>query len=223
MKIAIIGSGKTGSELIKQLPKDQISAIYNTSNPPTPEKLKQADAAIIFVPGSSVEKLLPIILESRIPAIWGSTGFTWPDHLDALLKKQQTKWIVASNFSLGMNLIRHCLKKLADGKNFLPSPHYHIHEIHHIHKKDKPSGTALTWKNWLGIDCDITSERKDDINGIHELTLKTDFETITLKHEAHSRALFAQGALWATDYLLNHPVLENGLYPFEEIVEKELL
>jgi 4-hydroxy-tetrahydrodipicolinate reductase len=222
MKIAVIGAGKTGGEVVKLLSSEQVAGVYDDFNLPTVEKLKQADVVIIFAPGSAVAELMPVVLEAKILAVWGSTGFVWPDNLNEQLKKQSVKWIVASNFSLGMNLIQQCLKVLSKGSKLMDSPSYHIHEVHHIHKKDKPSGTALTWKKWLGVDCDITAEREGDINGIHELTLKSNFESITLKHEAHSRALFAQGALWAAKYLFTHSKLEDGLYQFADIVEEEL-
>lgn len=223
MKIAIVGSGKTGSEVIKLLPKAQIAAIYNTSNPPTAEKLHQADCVIIFAPGSAVTTLLPMVLQAKIPAVWGSTGFVWPQDLNQQIKTAATKWIIAANFSLGMNLMHQCLKILANGAKLMTEPNYHIYETHHINKKDKPSGTALNWQKWLGVECEITSIRKGDINGIHELIVTSAFETISLKHEAHSRALFAQGAIWAAKYLLNNPQLKNGLYKFEDIVAQELL
>ncbi|KPJ67454.1 MAG: hypothetical protein AMJ43_04145 [Coxiella sp. DG_40] len=220
MKIAIIGSGKTGGEVVKLLPENQISGIYNSSNKVTKDQLKNADVAIIFVPGSAVPEILPIVISAGIPAVWGSTGFEWPSDLDEQLKKHHTKWIIATNFSLGMNLIRHCMKTLAKGKQFLESPHFTIHEIHHKHKKDAPSGTALSWREWLNIDCDIYSQRKDDIKGIHELILNTNDEMISLKHEVHNRALFAKGALWAADYLVSHHSPNNGLYTFSEIVDQ---
>jgi 4-hydroxy-tetrahydrodipicolinate reductase len=220
MKIAIIGSGKTGSEVVKLLPENQISGIYNSSNKVTKDQLKNADVAIIFVSGSAVPEILHIVMSSGIPAVWGSTGFKWSDNLNEQLKKQGTKWVIATNFSLGMNLIRHCMRVLAKGNQFLESPHFAIHEIHHKQKKDAPSGTALSWRKWLNVDCDIYSQRKDDIKGIHELVLNTDDESISLKHEVHNRALFAKGALWAANYLVNHPRLENGLYTFSEIVDQ---
>ena len=220
MKIAIIGAGKTGSEVAKLLPENQISGIYNSTNKVTKDRLRDVEVAIIFVPGSAVPEILPIVMSSGIPAVWGSTGFDWPSDLDEQLKKQHTKWVIATNFSLGMNLIRHCMQVLAKGKQFLESPHFTIHEIHHKHKKDAPSGTALSWRKWLNVDCDICSQRKGDIKGIHELILHTNDETISLKHEVHNRALFAKGALWAANYLVNHPALENGLYTFSEIVDR---
>ncbi|GAG61647.1 unnamed protein product, partial [marine sediment metagenome] len=112
MKIAVIGIGKTGSEVIKLLPKSQLSGAYDIDNPPTVAALKKADVAIVFVPGNAVAEILPIVMQAGILAVWGSTGFAWPKDLNEQLQKQQTKWIIAANFSLSMHLIRRCLGEL---------------------------------------------------------------------------------------------------------------
>jgi 4-hydroxy-tetrahydrodipicolinate reductase len=221
MKIAVIGIGKTGSEVIKLLPKEQVCGAYDVDNPVTLLELRKADVIISFVPGVAVMEVLPIIMASGIPAVWGSTGFKWPSDLDNQLKKQHTKWIVSANFSLSMNLIRHCLYIFSQGKQLLDKPCFTIHETHHVHKKDAPSGTALAWQQWLNIDCDIKSHRKGDIKGIHELILATADETISLKHEVHNRAVFAKGAIWAANFLVNHSV-PSGLYDFSQIVDQFL-
>lgn len=221
MKIAVIGIGKTGSEVVKLIPREQLSGAYDIDDQVTSDELKKADAVIIFVPGIAVAEVLPVVMAAGIPAVWGSTGFKWPENLDAQLKQQQTKWVIASNFSLSMNLIRHCLPILGKGKQLLENPNFSINEIHHVHKKDAPSGTALSWREWLNTDCAIQSQRKGDIKGIHELIIETNDETILLKHEVHNRALFAKGAIWAAEFLLNHP-LENGLYDFAQLVDQIL-
>jgi 4-hydroxy-tetrahydrodipicolinate reductase len=222
MKIAVIGIGKTGSEVVKLIPKEQLSGTYDIDDQVTSDELKKADAVIIFVPGTAVAEILPIVMASGIPAIWGSTGYKWPEDLDQQLKQQQTKWVIASNFSLSMNLIRHCLAILGKGKQLLNDPSFTISETHHVRKKDAPSGTALSWREWLNIDCDIQSHRQGDIKGIHELILETNDETISVKHEVHNRALFAKGAIWAANFIVNHS-LENGLYNFSQLVDQTLM
>lgn len=222
MKIAVIGIGKTGKEVVKLLPKEQLSGAYDIDDQVTSDELKKAAVVIIFVPGAAVAEVLPVVMASGIPAIWGSTGFKWPEDLDQQLKQHQTKWVIAANFSLSMNLIRHCLTILGQGKQLLNDPHFTINEIHHVHKKDAPSGTALSWQEWLNTDCAINSERKGDIKGIHELILETNDETISLKHEVHNRALFARGAIWAAEFLLNNS-MENGLYDFSQLADQALM
>jgi len=219
MKIAVIGNGKTGSEVVKLLSEP---TIYDIDNPVKVSELQQADAAIIFVPGTAVAEILPIVMEAKIPAIWGSTGFDWPKNIDQQLQQQQSKWVIAANFSLSMHLVRHCLNELKLAKKLLDTPKFHIEETHHTHKKDAPSGTAIAWQQWLDIACDIHSKREGDIKGIHKLMLQTADETITLQHEVHNRAIFAKGAIWAANYLVNN-IQKPGLYSFAALVDKYII
>ncbi len=218
MKISVIGTGKTGSKVVEML-GDNLAYAFNESNPPTVEKLKESDAVIIFVPGDAVSEIFELVLESGIPAAWGSTGYEWQDDLEDDVKQAGTKWVLASNFSLGMNIIRNAIVTISTGSQILKNPSFNIHEVHHIHKKDAPSGTALSWREWLNRDAEITSEREGDINGIHELTVTTANEEITLKHDAKDRALFAEGAIWAAEQLIKNQNLTNGIYTFGQLFD----
>jgi len=218
MKIAVIGTGKTGGKVFELL-KDQAVA-FNTQNKPEPGKLKACDAAIIFVPGHTAEPVFESVFKSGIPAVWGTTGFDWPDGLDQKLKENGLRWVIGSNFSMGMNLVRKAILLFTKQAGLLNNPAFHIHEVHHVHKKDAPSGTALSWKEWLGKEAEITSERKGDIRGIHELQISTETERIVLRHEALSRSLFAEGAIWTAKLLLNDEKKPGpGLYSFSEIFD----
>ncbi len=219
MKVSVIGTGKTGSAVAKLLGSQAVC--YDSKSSITAEKLKETDAAIIFVPGEAAKEVSEIVLESGIPAVWGTTGYAWPKELPDLVKGENAKWVIGSNFSLGMNLIRKALDILGRGGDFLNDPEYHIHEVHHVHKKDAPSGTALSWREWLGRDASISSDRQGDVKGIHNLHLKTQNESIYLKHEAHNRKLFAEGAIWTAEYLLKNPQIEPGVYPFSSIFDQE--
>jgi len=215
----VIGTGKTGSKVSETLGSEAV--IFNTTNPVTVDRLRECDAAIIFVPGKAADSILKAVLESRIPAVWGTTGYQWPDDLYDQIKQKNTHWVIGSNFSMGMNLIRKAIKLLSVESDKLTNPEFHIHEVHHTHKKDAPSGTALSWKEWLGKETRITSERKGDIKGIHTLEIRTNNELIQLKHKALDRALFAEGAVWSAKYLLSDHNLEPGLYSFSEIFDNQ--
>lgn len=220
MKTAVIGTGKTGGAVLNLLDDAQIIGPFNEDNEPAVETLRQADVCVIFVPGAAVNDILDIVLESGVPAVWGSTGYNWAvSTIEKRLKNDSNKWLRASNFSLGMQIVRRCLKLIGDGASSLDHPAFTIHEIHHTGKKDAPSGTAISWKEWLGQQAEITSERKGDIKGIHQLTMETPFENVILKHEAKDRTVFAEGALWAAKKLLDDSI-EPGFYTMEEIFDK---
>lgn len=219
MKIAVIGTGKTGGKVVELL-GDNLSEAFDQHNPPTVEKLKQADAVIIFVPGDAVPVIIDDVIASGIPAAWGSTGVDWPEDLEDRVKAKNAKWVLASNFSLGMNIIRKSIEAISAGSSILKDPEFHIHEVHHIHKKDAPSGTALSWKEWLDREAEVTSAREGDVKGIHELTLKTGTEEITLKHKALDRSLFAEGAIWAAKQLANNSKMEAGIRTFGQLFDQ---
>lgn len=218
MKFAVIGTGKTGSKVVDVLDDKQVVGPFDERNRATAQKLKQADAAILFVPAAAVEELMEPLMESGIPAAWGTTGYAWPEGLDGRLREKGIKWLQASNFSLGMNIVRRCLNVIGQSSSVLTDPSFHIHEIHHIHKQDAPSGTALSWQDWLGREAEITSERKGDIKGIHRLEVRTDTEFIRLEHRARDRKIFAQGAIWAAEQLVK-PGIDTGFHDFSTIFD----
>lgn len=219
MKFAVIGTGKTGGKVVEVLSKKQVAGLFNSTHKPTADTLKTADAAILFIPASAVEELVEPLQESKIPAVWGTTGYPWPGNLDEQLKQKGITWLKASNFSLGMNIARRCLKVIGQSSSVLTKPSFHIHEVHHVHKQDAPSGTALSWKDWLAQKVEITSERKGDVKGIHQLEMTTGTESIKLEHRTHDRKIFAEGAVWAATQLVQLDILP-GFHDFSTIFDK---
>lgn len=218
MKFAVIGTGKTGGKVVEVLSEEEVVGPFDSLNKPTAKALREADAAILFVPGPAVEELMEPLMEAGIPAAWGTTGYEWPEDLDQQLREKNLKWLQASNFSLGMNIVRRCLKVIGQSSSVLDDPSFHIHEIHHKHKQDAPSGTAISWREWLGRDAEITSERKGDIKGIHQLEVETHTEKIMLRHKAYDRKIFAEGAVWAAEQLVSGDV-EPGFHNLSTIFD----
>jgi 4-hydroxy-tetrahydrodipicolinate reductase len=93
----------------------------------------------------------------------------------------------------------------------------HITEIHHIHKKDAPSGTAMSLQKILeeaaGERVEITSEREGELTGIHTLELNSAGDRLVLTHEAKSRRTFAEGAVVAAEWIIG----KAGFYDFKDI------
>ena len=151
----------------------------------------------------------------------GSTGMDWPTDLDARLKEQKLSWIKSHNFSLGMNVVRLMIQKMSLLANLFDDGTFNIHDIHHVHKKDAPSGTALSWKEWLGKDCEITAERKGDVVGYHHLIFESNEEKVTLVHEAKNRAIFARGAIFGANMLIENQLMP-GLLDFNTVIKDYL-
>lgn len=221
MKIALLGAGKTGSKICEI---HQNVAPFDSKTPPSIEALKAADVVVSFLPGEAFVSYLDMLIEAGRPVVTGSTGFEWPENMDKTLKEKKLRWIRAHNFSLGMNVVREMIQKMSYLSDLFEDGEFAIHDIHHVHKKDSPSGTALSWKEWLGKEAEITAERKGDVVGFHSLKFDCQDETITLVHEAKDRSIFARGALWAAKILYgqqeSQSELDYGLLDFNEVVKK---
>jgi 4-hydroxy-tetrahydrodipicolinate reductase len=221
MKIALLGKGKTGSKVLEIIPRESVT-IFDSQNTATLEKLKGHDAIISFLPGVPFLDLIPLLLESKLPVVTGSTGFEWPVSLNKDLITLNRTWIWGHNFSMGINLVKASLEILGKAKNIFPEAQFNINEIHHTKKLDAPSGTAISFQNWLKQDCQITSQREGDVVGIHQLCLKTEFESIKLEHEALDRKIFANGAIYAANALVNNNEMPPGLLNFSDFMEEIL-
>lgn len=218
MKIALLGKGKTGSKVLENKAHQVIA--FDSKNLPTFEKLETFDVIISFLPGEAFKSYIPLLMETKLPVVTGSTGFEWPSNLHQALKDKNLSWIYASNFSMGVAVVKQLLNKLAAASSFFPKHTISIHEIHHTKKLDAPSGTALSMQEWVQDKCEITSERIGDVIGFHELTFDTGTEKIKISHEALDRKLFADGAIWAAEYLVKNKT--PGLNSFQDIIERTL-
>ncbi len=227
MKIAILGRGKTGSKVAAVCEEQEIShTVFHSENPPTTEALKLHDVIISFFPGTVLNEYLEVIKEAGVSIVSGSTGVPWPEELKDYVKENGMTWIQGHNFSLGMNLVHKLIKVMAEApKLFGEEMSSHIHEVHHTKKLDAPSGTAIKWKEWSGLEesmDEITSERTGDVVGYHRLDVKGPSETISLIHEAHDRKVFATGAVWAAKKIMNKEI-GPGYFWFEDIALNEIL
>lgn len=221
IKIALLGAGKTGSKILEVANKHHEITIFNSSNRPTLENLMNHDIIISFLPGGVFKEYIPLLLEVGLPLVSGTTGIELDDDIDTQLKSRGLTWITASNFAIGMNLVKQIINTLSRGADLFPDSEYQIYEKHHINKKDAPSGTAKTWAKWLGKPVTFSHDREGDVIGIHQLTFSSEFETIVVKHEVKDRKVFARGALWTVDWMLkNKP--RPGLHELSELMEEIL-
>ncbi len=159
-------------------------------------------------------------LDAATKAGWGLViGTTGLDPNTTLLTEVSSKTIpivYSANMSVGINLVAEVLKHLAKqlGREFEIS----VSETHHVHKKDKPSGTALMLKEAMGEAhrrIEINSIRKGDIVGDHTVLFSGPAETIEITHRAQSRDVFALGALKAAVFVA---AKKNGLYKMRDVL-----
>lgn len=231
MRIALLGYGKMGKtiEKLAQLAGD--SVVYTKSSEEEQGQLSDADAAIEFsTPETAVENIIRCF-ETGIPVVSGTTG--WLTKYDEVLKKCEERngsFIYASNFSVGVNLFFKLNHQLAELMKSYPEYKVSMEEIHHTEKKDAPSGTAITLatqiseiKKMNGWTLDqndpekvkISAVRKEEVKGTHEVSYASTIDTISIKHEAHTREGFAKGALLAAAWLKN----KNGVYTMADVLD----
>lgn len=240
MKIALIGIGKMGKE-IEILAKEQHHEVVlkigrHNRHELTMANLSIADVAIEFTTPEGVLSNIELCLEANIPLVIGTTG--WYEQLQEVKQMTLAKngtILFSSNFSIGVQLFFQLNKKLALMMNKLSSYDLSISEIHHIHKKDKPSGTAISLanqtleiiqrkKNWL-LSNDLVpndtnsllihSSREDEVIGIHRVDYESKIDKISISHEAKSRQGFAHGALASASWLIG----KKGFYNMDDFME----
>jgi len=252
INLAITGCvGRMGQQLIKSANFDnnfklvaltenrminkKISGIKPNLN--TEKAFKNSDVIIDFTVPKCTFEVLKIVSKLKKRVVIGTTGFTKKE--ENLIKKYSEKIPIlkAGNMSLGINLLMYLTEITSKslGDNFLSK----VSEIHHKHKKDHPSGTALMLgkgiaigknkdfykllgKKYLnnksfpyGKKINFNSIRKGEVIGEHEVTFSNDKEVITLNHEAFNRALYSEGAFTAAKWLINK---KPGLYSMRDIL-----
>ena len=222
MKIALIGYGKMGKtiEQIALQRGHQIVSIIDINNTADfdSEAFRSADVAIEFTTPATALGNYMRCFEANVPVVSGTTG--WLSHLDEVKAKceQEGKtFFYASNFSVGVNIFFALNRYLAKIMNGFPAYDVRMTEVHHIHKLDAPSGMAITLaegildnverkERWTletaeqPTDLPIHAIREGEVPGIHEIIYESEADTISIKHDAKSRAGFALGAVIAAEF-----------------------
>jgi 4-hydroxy-tetrahydrodipicolinate reductase len=232
MKIALIGYGKMGQAIEEQalLRGHHITARVSRSNPHW-NGVSEADVAIEFTePGSAVNNVLQL-LSLKVPVVCGTTGWDLQKPMVAQhVHSHGGAVVAASNFSLGVNLFFALNQRMA--QLLAPYPDYkpEVEEIHHIHKKDKPSGTALvaayaileanpglqTWSldGQEPGQLPVFALRQDEVPGTHEVRYTSAIDQIALKHTAFNRTGFALGAVIAAEWIQS----KNGFFDMADVL-----
>lgn len=183
-------------------------------------EIGETDVLIDFSHPEATLPNLELAAKAKKGMVIGTTGHT-PDQLEKIREYgKKIPVVLAPNMSVGVNVLAKLLTDAARilGKDFTVK----ITETHHIHKKDKPSGTALQWARavatGVGIDAgkiSIESIREGEVVGIHTIRLESAGEVLEFTHNAKSRDTFALGALRAAQWVVGKP---NGIYTMTDVL-----
>ncbi len=238
MNIALIGYGKMGKaiEEIAVSRGHKIVVKFNSQNPLKSSQLRTTDVAIEFSHPNLVVKHIKLCADGQIPIVVGTTA--WEEHLQEItnhIGKREASLIYSSNFSIGVNLFfemnKHLARLMNDKTDYVAS----ITEIHHTHKIDAPSGTAVTlakdlisnhptyssWKltgqseNMEKSDLPISAIREENVPGTHLISYTSEIDTLTIEHQAHNRKGFALGAVIAAEFIHK----KQGVYTMSDILK----
>ena len=239
MKIALIGYGKMG-HMIEQIALErghEIVSIIDVDNIEDFDSpaFASADVAIEFTNPTAAFANYQRAFAHNVKVVSGSTG--WMQDHKAEVERMCTEggqtlfW--ASNFSIGVAIFSAVNRYLAKIMNGFPQYNVEMEEVHHVHKLDAPSGTAITLAEEIIKDLDrkdkwvkgfqhaadgtesgsndvapnelpIASIRRDEVPGIHSISYDSEADKITITHDAHNRKGFALGAVLAAEYTKEH-------------------
>ena len=227
MKIAIIGHGRMGS-LVEKIVRErghEVSCIIDVDDMSLYKtaRFRESDVAIEFtVPAAAVNGILECF-SAEVPVVVGTTG--WLDSLPdikEMCEKGKGTLLYSSNFSIGMNIFMSVNRYLARIMNDFSNYHPSLEEVHHIHKLDHPSGTAITLaedlirsyhrlRKWIEPDdsksnaepdvLPVYHKREGEVPGIHSVVWESECDSISITHSAKNRNGFALGAVCAAEWL----------------------
>lgn len=233
MKIALLGYGKMGKTIEEIAEKRGHKIVLKADEDIENYDLDSSkiDVAIDFSVPKAAFKNITTCFKHGIPVVSGTTG--WLDNYDKakkICKEENSAFIYASNFSLGVNVFFELNQKLAGMMKGLENYSVAIEEIHHVQKLDAPSGTAITLaeqiieKNprvdgWQLDDAEkdeipIYAKREEDVPGTHTVTYDSEIDKIQIVHTAKSRQGFALGAVVAAEYLKD----KTGIFTMKDVL-----
>ena len=225
MKLALIGYGKMG-KTIERIAKErghEIVCIIDIDNRADfdSDAFRSAEVAIEFTAPTAAYNNVTAALAQGVKVVSGSTG--WTDRLPeikALCDNKGASFFYSSNYSIGVNIFFALNKYLAKIMNQFPQYDPNLEEVHHVHKLDAPSGTAITLAEGIVDNLDrkerwglhetkpevlrIDDIRRGEVPGIHSITWDSEADFIKITHSAYSRKGFALGAVLAAEYTNEH-------------------
>jgi 4-hydroxy-tetrahydrodipicolinate reductase len=247
MKVLIVGYGNMGKE-VEAVLQERGHSVSGRVDPHasgadlpelTHESLEQSDVVIEFSLADSVIPNCRHYARSRTPAVVGTTGwYESADKAKEITEGSGIGYLYGSNFSIGAHLFFEMTKRLASIINPFSDYDIMMYELHHKHKKDSPSGTALNLGDAIIENCrrktkpavetlhreieaeelHIGSVRGGSIPGTHTVIADSPADSLEITHRARSRKGFAAGAVGAAEWLVSR----QGFFRVEDYISELL-
>lgn len=236
MNVLLIGYGRMGKAVHEMLEQrgHNVAKVIDEQNKQELESLNQSDfdVAIEFThPDAGYDNVMKC-LRNGLPVVTGTTGWNHKlSEAEKACKQHNSAFLYAPNFSLGVNMLFAMNEKLAKLMNNQAQYKASIEETHHIHKKDKPSGTAVNLATQLineigrysdysldGQERDklpVYANREGDVFGDHKVTYDSDVDSLSISHHAKSRKGFALGAAVAAEFVHTR----KGVFTMKDVLD----
>ena len=238
MNIALIGYGKMGKQIAKLLiPKGhRLAMIVDEDNADelSVESLreKKVDVAIEFTTPDTAFSNVMKCLDAGVAVVSGTTG--WKDRLDearAHCLQRKGTFCYSPNYSIAVNVMMKINEVMAEMMNRFPEYDVTLDEVHHTHKRDAPSGTAVAMaddiirlldrkERWVGhttvdpMELEVLSSRRGTVWGIHTVTYESDTDRLVMMHEAKGHKIFAEGAILAAEFIFR----KKGVFSMQDVL-----
>lgn len=230
MKIALLGYGRMGKAIEQIALERGHEIVIRKDVDPIDVDLSLADAAIDFSHPTAAFDNIKDCIDNKVAVVSGTTG--WLDRFDEIksyCEANNGAFIYASNFSIGVNLFFNLNAHLAKMMEQIKGYDVAMEEIHHVHKLDAPSGTAISLandileksekKHWNietadSDDLFIKVKREGEVPGTHSVSYTSAIDAIEIKHTAFNRTGFALGAVVAAEWLHG----KKGIFNMKDVL-----
>ena len=231
MKLALLGYGRMGKEIEKIALQRGHEIVIRKDVEPVQVDLTRAEVAIDFSHPDAAFDNIVSCLDAGVPVISGTTGWLGRyEEARARCLEKEGAFLYASNFSIGVNLFFNLNAYLARMMSNLKDYEVSMEEIHHVHKLDAPSGTAISlardildnsekesWSLEKGSDRElhIRVKREGEVPGTHVVQYDSEADSIEIRHTAHNRTGFALGAVIAAEWILGR----TGVFGMSDVLD----
>lgn len=253
LRIAVLGAGRMGREMVSAIGSSKDATLaglwVRTDRPPGPlpegaiassnlaEVLADAEVAVDFSLPAATLEVLDAATRARVPLVSGVTGLKEDAIRQLQASAQSIPLLYDRNMSIGIAVLKDLVARAAPRLQQFASE---VHETHHVHKKDAPSGTAIALGEALaqsvGRDFEevyryeqggaaarrrpeeilFAVTRRGEVAGEHTVIFRSDAESLELTHKVSDRRVFAQGALRAARWLVVQP---PGFYQMSDMMD----